>query len=139
MSDDLSIEQRLADLEAENARLKAQISGGTAVIVGPGTPEHFYAVGGQGDVVVHPETGEPLINAQSGAPIIQEHPRREAEAMLASAQTKVEKSREILAAAEAELAAAQAAMDSVDARWDEIVADLVGKAVPQEIEPEQGE
>lgn len=120
------------ELVAENAALREQIANaGTGVMVGPGTPEHFYAVGGVGDVVTD-ASGEPLLNAQTGAPIIQEHPSVEADAQVAAARTKVEKAGAALAGAEAALADAEAAVAAADARFDEIVADLASQAAPSE-------
>ncbi len=101
---------------------------GASAQAGPGTADHFYAVGGVGDVVTHPETGEPLRNPQSGDVIIQEHPRLEAEAPLAAAQAKLAEVPESQRAAyEQAVVDAQAAVDNADARYAEIVAEHVAR------------
>lgn len=118
------------DLVAENMALRAQLStAGATAFAGPGTPEHFYAVGGVGDVVLHPTTGEPLLNPQTGAPIVQEHPSVEADALVAAAEAKLVKvtawAELLVADATQAVADAHAAAAAADARWDEIVAHLV--------------
>lgn len=114
-------------LAAENARLKEIQRHADSPFAGPGTPEHFYSVGGVGDVVTGPD-GQPLINPESGAPIVQEHPSVEVEAHKATAQAKLEKARRDVEAAEQALADAEALEATADDRYDEIVADLVTQA-----------
>jgi hypothetical protein len=100
----------------------------TTAQTGPGTPEYFYSVGGVGDEVTDAKTGEPLLNPQSGAPIVQEHPRVEIEATIARLEGKVERAEEALAEAKEALEAAEADLILADDRYDEILADLATKA-----------
>lgn len=97
----------------------------TMANVGPGTPEHFLAVGGQGDEVLHPVTSEVLRNSQTGALIIQEHPRVAAQAAIDAAQVRVDEAQASLEAAQGKLAETQAELANADARYTEIVAHLV--------------
>lgn len=94
--------------------------GAASPMAGPGTPEYFYAVGGVGEVAIHPETGDPLINPVNGAPIVQEHPRVHAQMRVDAANARDDRAG--LAEAEAELAAA-------NDRHAEIVDHLVSQQV----------
>lgn len=104
----------------------------TTAKTGPGTPEHFYAVGGVGEPALNPATGEPILNPVSGQPVIQEHPRVEAEASLEAAEAKLAKVEERYArdkaACDEAIADASALVDGADARYAEILADLVAKS-----------
>lgn len=86
-----------------------------------------YDMVNQTMVVTHADTGEPLLNPQTGDPIVQEDPHVEAQQELDNARKAVEKAQDQLAQAEARLADAEEAFVLADARWDEIVADLTAR------------
>lgn len=75
-------------------------------------------------VVCHAETGEPLVNPQTGDQIVQEHPSVEANQELDNAQRGLAKAEENLDAAKARVAAAKQSVKDAESRWGEIVADL---------------
>lgn len=128
---DEDVARQLAEAQAEILRLQAEAEQrGASGMAGPGTPEHFYAVGGNGETVPHPETGEPLLNPQSGAPIIQEHPRVAAQMAVDAAQVRVDQAEESLNMARTALGTAQAELAGADDRYAEIVAHLVSQQTP---------
>lgn len=102
----------------------------TQALIGPGTPDHFYAVGGTGDEVLHPETGEVLLNPQTGSPIIQEHPRVAAQAYVDAAQAQVSAAESELISAKTVLTEAESELASADDRYQEIVSHLVAQQSP---------
>lgn len=114
---------RIAELEAEVAALTS----GTTAQAGPGTPDFFYRVGGQGSYVRHPETGAFLLNPSNGELVVQEHPGVAVAAKVAAAEKGLAKAQDEVVAAQGRLNDARAEEAGVEARWAEIVAHLVAQ------------